>query len=256
MPQSRQAAHDSAEQPSLFFPEATAESAAPQRAPALVQPAPLTASASIGACALPYADYLRRTDHSVYTVTCFLSDLRLLTEFLGRETPLRAISRQMLADWLVHLRMDRGTRPAPKTMSRRVTFLKNFFGWLARESVLPVDLAANITLSRPLPPLPELLFEDEVRRLEAAAAADVRCHTLVMLLLATGLKKEEVTGLRLQDVDLANPAHPPSRSTFPARPSGGASGAWNCRPRGRQSICTISSAIARGNGSSSAPIAT
>jgi len=217
MPQSRQAAHDSAEQPSLFFPEATAEPTTPQRAPALVQSAPLTASASIGACALPYADHLRRTDHSVYTVTCFLSDLRLLTEYLGRETPLRAISRQMLADWLVHLRMDRGTRPAPKTMSRRVTFLKNFFGWLARESVLPVDLAANIALSRPLPPLPELLFEDEVRRLEMAAAADVRCQVLVMLLLATGLKKEEVTGLRLQDVDLADPAHPAIEVHFPGQ---------------------------------------
>src|SRR5258708_33602336 len=156
MPQSRQAAHDSAEQPSLFFPEATAEPATPQRAPALVQPAPLTASASIRACALPCADYLRRTDHSVYTVTCFLSDLPLLTEFLGRQTPLPAISRQMLADWLVHLRMDRGTRPAPKTMSRRVTFLKNFFGLLARESVLPGDLAADIALSRPLPPPPQL----------------------------------------------------------------------------------------------------
>src|SRR5262249_50309110 len=121
MPHSRQAAHESAEQPSLFFPDATAAVADPRPAPSLVPVPPLTASATIGACALPYAEFLRRTDHSVYTVTCFLSDLRLLTEFLGRETELHAITRKRLADWLVHLRLDRGTKPAPKTMSRRVT---------------------------------------------------------------------------------------------------------------------------------------
>src|SRR5258706_15672270 len=96
---------------------------------------------------MPYADYLRRTDHSVYTVTCFLSDLRLLTEFLGRETPLRAISRQMLADWLVHLRMDRGTRPAPKTMSRRGWGLWNFFGLVGRAGLCSVCVGGSRTAS-------------------------------------------------------------------------------------------------------------
>ncbi|HLZ20802.1 MAG TPA: tyrosine-type recombinase/integrase [Ktedonobacterales bacterium] len=215
MPESRQSTHDAIDQPSLFFPALAEQTTT--REDSLVQLAPLTPGSTLGACALPYAEHLRLTDHSAYTVTCFLSDLRLLTEHLGREKTLNSITRADVAGWLSHLKWDRGAPPAPKTMARRVTFLKNFFGWLASASLLSADPTANIALSRPSPPLPELLYDDEVRRLEEAAAADVRCHLLVMLLLATGLKKEEVAHLRLQDVDLSDPEHPTIEVHFPGQ---------------------------------------
>jgi site-specific recombinase XerD len=216
MSEPRQQPNTSAEQPSLFFPGPAER--APRAEPALVQPPPLTAASPLGASAVPYQHYLRvTTNHSEYTVTCFLSDLRLLTEFLGRDIPLRGITRDHLADWLVHLRWERGSKPAPKTMARRATFLKNFFGWLVHEGVLTSDPTARIALTRPSPPLPELLFDDEVRRLEEAAAQDVRCHLLVMLLLATGLKKEEVMGIKLAHVDVADAEQPAVEVHFPGQ---------------------------------------
>lgn len=207
---------ESIEQPSLFFPD-TAEQSVKRGSGSVVEIPPLTTTATLGACALSYQDHLRRTDHSAYTVTCFLSDLRMLTEFLGRETQLRKIARGDLARWIDHLKWDRGAKPAPKTMARRITFLKNFFGWLLADNILAEDPSANIALSRPSPPLPELLFDDEVGRLQEAAKADVRCHLLVMLLLATGLKKEEVMGLRLQHVDISDPEHPAIEVHFPGQ---------------------------------------
>jgi integrase/recombinase XerD len=207
---------ESIEQPSLFFPE-TPEQTAKREQGSVVEIPQLTASSTLGACALAYQEHLRRTDHSAYTVTCFLSDLRMLTEFLGRETQLRRIARAELARWLDHLKWDRGAKPAPKTMARRVTFLKNFFGWLVSDGILAEDPSANIALSRPSPPLPELLFDDEIARLQEAAKADVRCHLLVMLLLATGLKKEEIMGLRLQHVDISDPEHPAIEVHFPGQ---------------------------------------
>lgn len=213
MPRARNLQHDIPEQPSLFQPEQAQQ--APQREFPLVQAPALTAESTLAGAALPYEHYLRRTDHSVYTVTCFLSDLRLLIEFLGHDVRIGSIQRADLVDWLSHLRWERDTKPAPKTMARRVTFLKNFFGWLAAESILKSDPSANIALVRPTPPLPELLFEDDVARLEAAAADDVRAHLLVLLLLHTGLKKEEVMRLRLRDVDLSDPAHPAIEVHFP-----------------------------------------
>ncbi len=212
----REPPHESLEQPGLFFPEQDGPSSAHATAP-LVQVPALTSSTSLGACALAYQMYLRRTEHSRYTITCFLSDLRLLTDYLGREMLLSTITRTHLTSWLTHLRWDRESRPAPKTIARRVTFLKNFFGWLAAESVIASDPAAQIALTRPTPPLPELLFDDEVRRLEEASEADARCHLLVQLLLATGLKKEEVMGLRLQDMDLSDPARPAIEVHFPGQ---------------------------------------
>ncbi|MGZ3680922.1 MAG: tyrosine-type recombinase/integrase [Ktedonobacterales bacterium] len=219
MPGSQQSPSESVEsieQPSLFFPE-TPERTARREQGSVVEIPRLTTTATLGACALAYQEHLRRTDHSAYTVTCFLSDLRMLTEFLGRETQLRRIARADLARWLDHLKWDRGAKPAPKTMARRVTFLKNFFGWLVSDGILAEDPSANIALSRPSPPLPELLFDDEVTRLQEAAKADVRCHLLVMLLLATGLKKEEIMGLRLQHVDISDPEHPAIEVHFPGQ---------------------------------------
>lgn len=225
----KDAQHDSSgsgsiQQPSLFVTaaEEMVVGAVGATLPSGARPSPiaipaLTAGSALGACALPYRVYLERTDHSKYTVTCFLSDLRLLTDYLGRQTPLRAITQAHLGRWLTHLKHDRGVPAAPKTMARRVTFLKNFFGWLADERLIPADPTANIVLSRPTPPLPELLYEDEVARLEQAAAADVRCHLLVTLLLATGLKKEEIGRLKLEHVDLSDREHPAIEVHFPGQ---------------------------------------
>ncbi len=207
-------ARASAAQPSLFTTEATPVAAA--TAP-LIEMALPTGDSTLGACALPYQDYLRRTDHSPYTITCFLSDLRMLTDFLGRNTPARGLSQERLGPCVEHLRHGRETRPAPKTMARRVTFLKNFFGWLQSVGALERNPTERIALTRPAPPLPELLYEDEVARIEAAAADDVRCHTLVTLLLATGLKKEEVMGLTVGNVDLSDPEHPAIEVRFPGQ---------------------------------------
>ncbi len=189
-------------QPSLFSHEAKII-----HAPA-VEIVPPTAESTLAECAPAYQEYLRLTAHSRYTITCFLSDLRLLSEYLGKDTPVGRIENRDLTRWMMHLRWERGHTPAPKTMARRATFLKNFFGWLASEGILPENAAAGIILTRPLPPLPELLYDEEIERLEAAAAEDSRSQCLVMLLLHAGLKKEELMALQLHHLDLSDPARP------------------------------------------------
>ena len=185
--------------------------------PPLVRTHPLTDQSSLAACAIPYQQELMLRGKSNYTVTCFLSDLKMFGDFIGKDTPVGRITKEQLTDWLMKLKFGtKGRVPAPKTMARRVTFLKNFFSWLAREQVIREDPSASLTLERPLPPLPELLFEDEVQRLLTAAAEDVRCHCLIYLVLHAGLKKEEVMGLRLNHVDLSNPQSPQIAVHFPA----------------------------------------
>jgi integrase/recombinase XerD len=203
------------EQLGLFAPDTAEVVRAPR--PSLAQipePSPTT---TLGACALAYQDYLRRTDHSPYTITCFLSDLRLLTLFLGAGVEVSALTQQRLGAWLDHLRLSGEARPAPKTMARRVTFLKNFCGWLTNVGALPMDPSARILLSRPAPPLPELLYDDEVARLISAAEAEPRAHALVLLILYTGLKKEEIMGLALSHVDLSDPERPAIEVHFPGQ---------------------------------------
>ena len=145
--------------------------------PPLVRTNPLTEQSSLAACAIPYQQELMLRGKSNYTVTCFLSDLKMFSRFVGQDTPVGRITKEQLTDWLMKLKFGtKGQVPAPKTMARRVTFLKNFFSWLARENVIREDPSASLTLERPLPPLPELLFEDEVQRLLEASAEDPRSH--------------------------------------------------------------------------------
>src|SRR5438876_1833758 len=185
--------------------------------PPLVRTNPLTDQSSLAACAIPYQQELMLRGKSNYTVTCFLSDLKMFSQFVGQDTPVGRITKEQLTDWLMKLKFGtKGQTPAPKTMARRVTFLKNFFSWLASEQIIKEDPAASLALERPLPPLPELLFDDEVQRLLDASAEDARCHCLVYLVLNAGLKKEEVMALKVQHVDLSDPHAPAITVRFPA----------------------------------------
>lgn len=177
--------------------------------PPLVRTNPLTDQSSLAACAIPYQQDLMLRGKSNYTVTCFLSDLKMFSDYSGQDTPVGRVTKENLTDWLMKLKFGtKGQVPAPKTMARRVTFLKNFFSWLIREQVIKEDPSASLTLERPLPPLPELLFDDEVQRLTDAASQDARAYCLVYLILNTGLKKEEVMGLKLHHIDLSDLHNP------------------------------------------------
>ena len=185
--------------------------------PPLVRTKPLTEQSSLTACFIPYQQDLRLRGKSNYTVTCFLSDLKMFSDYVGRDTPVGRITKEQLTDWLMKLKFGKkGQVPAPKTMARRVTFLKNFFSWLTRDGVIREDPSASLVLERPLPPLPELLFDDEIERLLEVSAEDPRSHCLVYLVLHAGLKKEEVMGLKLEHIDLSNPQVPLITIHFPA----------------------------------------
>ena len=185
--------------------------------PPLIRTKPLTEQSSLTACFIPYQQDLRLRGKSNYTVTCFLSDLKMFCDYAGRDTPVGRITKEQLTDWLMKLKFGKkGQVPAPKTMARRVTFLKNFFSWLTREGVIREDPSTSLVLERPLPPLPELLFDDEIERLLEASVEDPRSHCLVYLVLHAGLKKEEVMGLKLDHIDVSNPQVPMITIHFPA----------------------------------------
>src|SRR6266516_1921630 len=208
-------------QPGLFTgaPTVIAEPPDPTATPfpPLVRTNPLTDQSSLAGCALPYRQELKLRGKSDYTITCFLSDLKMFSDFVGRDIPVGRIDKEQVTDWLMKLKFGtKGQTPAPKTMARRVTFLRNFFSWLARDGVIREDPSASLVLERPLPPLPELLFDNEIERLLEASGEDSRSHGLVYLVLHAGLKKEEVMGLKLDHIDLSNPQVPMISIHFPA----------------------------------------
>ena len=81
---------------------------------------------------------LLHQDLSQHTVRAFDSDLPLLTSFVGPRTPIGHIGSERLEAFLTYLRYERGVPCKLKSLARRLTTLKVFFSWLAREGAIDV----------------------------------------------------------------------------------------------------------------------
>lgn len=162
--------------------------------------------------------HLLRLAKTENTRRAFASDLRLLAEHLGASTELGRIRTEDLNRFLSWLLEGRGRPCSPKSLARRITTLKVFFAWLAESGALPTDPAAGLVQRSVRAPLPRILTDVEVQGLlasaerlrlgEAGRPPDPRPALLVRLLLDTGLKKGELSRLRVDD--LALDARPPS----------------------------------------------
>jgi site-specific recombinase XerD len=119
-----------------------------------------------------------------------------------RDKKIGEIQTVDIQQWIVGLKKVL----AAKTVSRKITALSNYFLWLVDEKVIEADAnpAGAIRSMRVTSPLPDVLFENECQRLLAAASADPRTYLLTLLLLETGIKKEELFALKTTHFDLSN----------------------------------------------------
>lgn len=184
-----------------------------ERGKPLSAPVPeLTAQSSLAAAMGGFEEYLLRQERSPNTIKSMRSDLRLLGQRLGGGgRKIGQIGRQDLDDFLAWLQHGRGVACSPKSQERRISTLKAFFGWLAQAGIILDDPAASLPYKPASSPLPDILYEEEVQRVLAAAGAlapDPRPELLVRLLLATGIKKAECMAIRPGHIDRSDPTRP------------------------------------------------
>lgn len=143
------------------------------------------------------------------TVKAFLSDVRLLTQFLAPDQSIGTITTDQLNRFFTWMEKERGIPCSPKTLSRRITSVKSFFRWLSKNGVLSIDPAEKVLQRSAISPLPQVLTEVEYEAVLLAAdrhrrekKPDARSYTLVSLLLSTGIKKSECLGIHVNHIDL------------------------------------------------------
>jgi len=184
---------------------------------------PLRADTPLAAAVEAFTDYMVRKGFSDNTIKAFRNDLKITVSFLGEETPLHQITTQDLEAYLHWMQNERGKPCSAKTLARRITTLKVFFGWLHGIGVLGADPAEPIVQQPAKTPLPNILRDDEVSRLTRAAQdylwdrknPDARPYLLVSLLLQTGLKKAECARLLVEDIDVSRPHAPEVHIHYP-----------------------------------------
>lgn len=98
------------------------------------------------------------------------------------------------------------TGKSSRTSARRLSSLRRFFQYLAREGRISHDPCARIAAPRIGRPLPKSLTEEEVESLldapDTATAVGQRDRAMLEVLYATGLRVSELVGLQLAQVNL------------------------------------------------------
>lgn len=160
---------------------------------------PPTSEATILKTLPAYHLYLDSGQYSKYTPDDFTSDLKNFGLFVkGKQ--LQEIRTIDIQQWIAAIKKTM----TAKTVSRKISAITNYFKWLEVENILEENPAQSIRYMRVSSPLPDILFENECQNLLTAASSDVRSYFLVLLLLETGLKKEELFELKTTHFDMSN----------------------------------------------------
>lgn len=153
--------------------------------------------------------YLEDQGNSPHTVKAFVADVLLLASYLPPDRTIGAVSTADINNFLQWMQNGRGVPCSPKTLSRRITSIKAFFRWLHQYGVLLIDPAEKVVQRSVISPIPQVLTVDEVKAVLDVTEShrrkqkpDARPHALLLLLLETGIKKNECLGLSPNHIDL------------------------------------------------------
>lgn len=190
---------------------------------ALTLPPPLRADTPLNRAVAAFDEYMVRKGFSENTIKAFRNDLKIVQNFLGEATPVHQVNTQHLHDFLEWLQHERGAPCSAKTLARRITTIKVFFGWLHGDGIIGTDPAEPVAQQPARPPLPTILRDDEINRLVRTAQnylwdrihPDARPYLLINLLLQTGMKKAECARLLLSDINTSQPNAPELTVRYP-----------------------------------------
>jgi integrase/recombinase XerC len=151
------------------------------------------------------------------TVEAYARDVRsfaVWAERLGLDGP-EGVERQTLRRHLAYM-TTRGQ--ARRTIARRASALRRYFGWLQRTGRLDHDPTSGLSAPKGEARLPRVLRPDELRTLigdpggsppqpaaaggGASGAVDLRDTALLELLYGSGLRVAEACGLDVDELDL------------------------------------------------------
>jgi len=165
-----------------------------------------------------FESYMQERGFTENTQQAFRLDMQILSDYLGPVRLLGEISVATLMAFIKWMEGPRGVPCSPKTLERRITTLKVFFGWLAEEGVLPRDVAAPLIHQAVSAPLSDVLTEVQIEAVTAVTQSmragreshkpDARPHLLFTLILHTGIKKGECVNIHVNHIDLTNLERP------------------------------------------------
>jgi integrase/recombinase XerD len=151
---------------------------------------------------IDYIEYITR-DKSLSKNTQ-LAYRRDLTSFVkhcvqSKLESIQSIQRNDITRYLLSLK-SKGQKPA--SLSRNLACLRGWFAWLKNTGGLKIDPTEALSNPQRAKMLPQVLTQDEVKKLLAAATKS-RDRLVIELLYGAGLRVSELVGLDRKDVNLS-----------------------------------------------------
>ena len=138
------------------------------------------------------------------TLKSYRYDLTLLSEHLEKNnSTLRTAGREDLLNFLA-AQVQAGR--SPRSLSRYLSGMRQFYQWLLREGRIRKDPSALIESPKLGRGLPKALSEQQVEALldapDVETALGLRDRTMLELMYASGLRVSELIGLEFSDLSL------------------------------------------------------
>jgi integrase/recombinase XerC len=173
----------------------------------ILQPVTPTGESRILQTLPAYLAHLQSSTYAKTTADKYFSDVKTFALFL-REKSVRKITTHDIEQWTAGLLSSKGEALDRKTVNRKLSAIINYFIWLRGTGAITKDPTLSVNNARILSPLPDYLFDDEIKRLYAAASQNPRTYLLVLLLLETGMKNSELFALTKAHIDASDPYNP------------------------------------------------
>lgn len=146
-----------------------------------------------------------RLDKSPRTIETYTEASRLYSRFAAAEGVdfLQDVTTASIRAWLTSLR-DAGRTEA--TLFNRYSGLRAFLKWAVTEQLLETSPMDGIPRPDPEAPMVPLLRPDQLgamlRACEGGDFESIRDGAIIRLLLDTGMRRAELCGMRIEDLDL------------------------------------------------------
>ncbi|MBI5200898.1 MAG: tyrosine-type recombinase/integrase [Elusimicrobia bacterium] len=141
---------------------------------------------------------------SPHTLRAYSGDLGEFQKFASPGSPLSALDRARVRSWLADLQ---GRGLARSSVLRKASSLRSFTSYLLDQEALGGDPFLNVRLPKAEKKLPRLLTESEMEKLLAARSPvggeslQRRDRAMIELFYSAGLRRSELRGLNVGDVD-------------------------------------------------------
>ena len=156
-----------------------------------------------------FLDYLRlERNYSVKTIVSYRTDLLEFEEYFKKvdaELDFTRADADVVRNWMVDL-MDDGRTAT--TVNRKLSSLRSFYRFLLKRKVVSVDPMVKVVGPKKKKPLPSFVREKDMDRLLDESLYDegfegCRDRAILEMFYATGMRRSELIGLDVADVDLS-----------------------------------------------------